>query len=56
MNFNHDFRIRVVQHAADATWTPPGEDRRMLDQVGDESALVDMKVGVINAPRIPLPG
>jgi len=41
MNLNHDFRLRVVQHAADATWTPsplPGVDRRMLDRVGDEVA------------------
>lgn len=41
MNLNHDFRLRVVQHAADATWTPsplPGVDRRMLDRVGGEVA------------------
>ncbi|MGE0556883.1 MAG: cupin domain-containing protein [Burkholderiales bacterium] len=41
MNLNHDFKLRVVQHAADATWTPsplPGVDRRMLDRVGDEVA------------------
>lgn len=41
MNLNHDFRLRVVQHAADATWTPsplPGVDRRMLDRIGGEVA------------------
>ncbi len=41
MNLNHDFRLRVVQHAADATWTPsplPGVTRRMLDRVGGEVA------------------
>jgi len=41
MNLNNDFRLRVVQRAADAAWTPsplPGVDRRMLDRVGDEVA------------------
>lgn len=41
MNLNHDFRLRIVQHATDATWTPsplPGVTRRMLDRVGDEVA------------------
>lgn len=41
MNVNSNFDQRVVQHAADATWTPsplPGVDRRMLDRVGDEVA------------------
>ena len=41
MNLNHDFRLRVVQHAADALWTPsplPGVTRRMLDRVGGEVA------------------
>lgn len=41
MNLNHDFRLRVVQHAADAVWTPsplPGVTRCMLDRVGDEVA------------------
>jgi hypothetical protein len=41
MNLNHDFRLRAVQHAAGATWTPsplPGVTRRMLDRVGDEVA------------------
>lgn len=41
MNLNNDFTVRVVQHAADAAWTPsplPGVDRRMLDRVGDEVA------------------
>lgn len=41
MNLNSDFTVRVVQHAADAAWTPsplPGVDRRMLDRVGDEVA------------------
>lgn len=41
MNLNNDFAARVVQHAADAVWTPsplPGVDRRMLDRVGDEIA------------------
>jgi anti-sigma factor ChrR (cupin superfamily) len=41
MNLNHDFKLRAVQHAADATWTPsplPGVDRRMLDRVGGEVA------------------
>lgn len=41
MNLNNDFTARVVQHAADAVWTPsplPGVDRRMLDRVGDEVA------------------
>jgi len=41
MNLNSDFKARVVQHVADATWTPsplPGVDRRMLDRVGDEVA------------------
>ncbi|MBY0265929.1 MAG: cupin domain-containing protein [Burkholderiales bacterium] len=41
MNLNHDFRLRVVQHAAEATWTPsplPGVTRRMLDRVGGEVA------------------
>jgi anti-sigma factor ChrR (cupin superfamily) len=41
MNLNSDFKARVVQHAAEAAWTPsplPGVDRRMLDRVGDEVA------------------
>jgi len=41
MNLNHDFRLRVVQHAAEAAWSPsplPGVTRRMLDRVGDEVA------------------
>ena len=41
MNLNHDFRLRVVQHAADAAWSPsplPGVTRRMLDRVGGEVA------------------
>lgn len=41
MNLNHDFRLRVVQHAADALWAPsplPGVTRRMLDRVGGEVA------------------
>ncbi len=41
VNLNHDFRLRVVQHAAGAAWTPsplPGVTRRMLDRVGDEVA------------------
>ncbi len=41
MNLNNDFTVRVVQHAADAAWTPsplPGVTRRMLDRVGDEVA------------------
>ena len=41
MNLNHDFRLRAVQHAADAAWTLsplPGVDRRMLDRVGGEVA------------------
>lgn len=41
MNLNADFRLRVVQHAAEATWTPsplPGVTRRMLDRVGGEVA------------------
>lgn len=41
MNLNSDFNARVVQHAADAAWTPsplPGVDRRMLDRVGGEVA------------------
>src|SRR5690606_19921646 len=41
MNLNSDFRLRVVQHAADAPWAPsplPGVTRRMLDRVGDEVA------------------
>lgn len=41
MNLNNDFTTRVVQHAADATWTTsplPGVTRRVLDRVGDEVA------------------
>jgi len=41
MNLNHDFTARVVQHAAEAAWSPsplPGVTRRMLDRVGDEVA------------------
>jgi hypothetical protein len=32
MNLSSDFNVRVVQHAADAAWTPsplPGVDRRI---------------------------
>jgi hypothetical protein len=41
INLNNDFRLRAVQHAADAAWIPsalPGVTRRMLDRVGDEAA------------------
>jgi anti-sigma factor ChrR (cupin superfamily) len=41
MNLNDDFSLRVVAHAADATWVPspePGVERRMLDRVGAERA------------------
>jgi len=41
MNLNHDFRLRVLQHAAKAKWTPsplPGVTRRMLDRIGGEVA------------------
>ncbi len=40
-NLNNDFALRVVAHAAHATWSPSpmvGVDRRMLDRVGAEVA------------------
>ncbi len=41
MNLNDDFTVRIVDHAASASWSPsplPGVDRRMLDRVGNEPA------------------
>lgn len=41
MNLHDDFSVRVVAHAADASWIPSpmsGVDRRMLDRVGAEVA------------------
>ena len=43
MNINDDFSARIVARSAGATWTPsplPGVDRRMLDRVGDEVAMI----------------
>jgi anti-sigma factor ChrR (cupin superfamily) len=54
MNLNNDFKLRVVQHAADAAWTPsplPGVDRRMLDRVGDEVARATSIVRYAAASR-----
>ena len=56
MNLNSDFKARVVQHAADAAWTPsplPGVDRRMLDRVGDEVARATSIVRYAPASRFP---